>query len=396
MDAIRTPRWVWACSLLAVSGCTWLNEKPATHRETSQPTEPTEAAQVVEDETPPDSATPDEDVNRTILDWVGRVDGAAQRPKTPNDVPRDRSKPPYAADITTQPAARASIEVVPEATPAESADSAATTPPNALEPPTLGRVAVHAKSSQKTATPESQAPEINAPAIARNAPSSLRELLDRLPPSEGDAFREQLDRRMLCVIAGDYEQARTPLNLVTAEQQELATRFVEAWIVVRDWHMGDQANAATAAAHEIAELQKALQRLSDLSVPVVNICSAVRGFGQYDVIEPARFVAGTASEFVLYCEVRDFVSEERDNEFTTTFDMTTTILNRAGDNVLELKDAQIIDRCRNRRHDCFIPRLVRLPATLSPGHYVAKVTIIDKLGQKVAENRATFQVVARP
>jgi len=43
-----------------------------------------------------------------------------------------------------------------------------------------------------------------------------------------------------------------------------------------------------------------------------------------------------------------------------------------------------------------IPRLVRLPASLSPGQYVAKVTVVDKLGQKVAENRATFKLVARP
>jgi hypothetical protein len=76
--------------------------------------------------------------------------------------------------------------------------------------------------------------------------------------------------------------------------------------------------------------------------------------------------------------------------------MTTTILNRIGDTVLEIKDTEIVDRCRNRRHDCFIPRLVRLPETLPPGQYVAKVTVIDKLGQKVAEGRAPFQLVARP
>ena len=76
--------------------------------------------------------------------------------------------------------------------------------------------------------------------------------------------------------------------------------------------------------------------------------------------------------------------------------MTTTILNRTGDAVLEIKDPEIVDRCRNRRHDCFIPRLVRLPATLPPGQYVAKVTVVDKLGQKLAENRATFHLAARP
>ena len=142
--------------------------------------------------------------------------------------------------------------------------------------------------------------------------------------------------------------------------------------------------------------QRLRERLSDLSLPVLKICSAVRSYGQYDALDPPRLLAGTAAEFVLYCEVSDFVSELRDGLYTTTFDMTTAILNRSGDAVLEIKDADIVDRCRNRRHDCFIPRLVRLPATLSPGQYVAKVTVVDKLGQKLAENRALFQLVARP
>ena len=159
--------------------------------------------------------------------------------------------------------------------------------------------------------------------------------------------------------------------------------------------MGDLAGAAKAAAAQLTELQESLRRLSDLNMPVLTICSAVRGYGQYEVVEPARFLAGGA-EFVLYCEVRDFTSELRDNYYYTTFDMTTAILNRTGDTVFEIKDPDITDRCRNRRQDCFIPRLIRLPASLSPGQYVAKVTVVDKLGQKVAENRATFQLVARP
>ena len=77
------------------------------------------------------------------------------------------------------------------------------------------------------------------------------------------------------------------------------------------------------------------------------------------------------------------------------FSMRTTILNRAGDVVLELADDHVPDVCRTRRQDCFIPRLVRLPATLSPGQYVVKVTIVDKIGEKVAEKRATFRIVAR-
>src|SRR5262249_27900097 len=139
----------------------------------------------------------------------------------------------------------------------------------------------------------------------------------------------------------------------------------------------------------------ALRKLGDLGLSNPVICRAVRGFGQYDPIEPARFPAGVPTEFVLYTEVRDFASQKlEDGAYETRFELTTLILTRSGDTVLDLKDANIVDHARNRRHDCFIPRLVRLPATLSPGNYVAKISLTDKLGKKVAEARTPFQVVA--
>jgi hypothetical protein len=98
----------------------------------------------------------------------------------------------------------------------------------------------------------------------------------------------------------------------------------------------------------------------------------------------------------VYCEVKNFVSRLKDDgRYESLFSMRTAILNRAGDVVLDMKDEHVPDICQTRRQDCFIPRLVRLPATLSPGEYVAKVTIVDKIGEKVAEKRATFRIVAR-
>ena len=37
----------------------------------------------------------------------------------------------------------------------------------------------------------------------------------------------------------------------------------------------------------------------------------------------------------------------------------------------------------------------QLPATLGPGEYVVKVTIADKIGQKVTEARTTFKLAVR-
>ncbi len=378
---------------------------PTGHQGSNQSDQPSEGPQVVSGNDITDDQGRNDEVAQAVLKWVDRVEAADQRGNADGNLAAHGSSPTtQAADIEFPisrdgaadpwespgaPAVHSGADGDPDR-----GLSAATAPPSTVAPPALAEVLVRPAPDAPGTLPEPGAPQINAPAYARTASTSLREFLEQSLPGEDSSFREQLDRRMLWVMAGDYERARAPLTLVTAEQQELAIRFVEAWIAVRDWHMGDPSRAAGAAARELDELRRSLQRLSDLSMPTVRICSAVRSFGQYDALEPARFLAGTPAEFVLYCEVRDFVSELRDDMYVSSFDMTTTILNRAGDTMLEIKDANIIDRCRNRRHDCFIPRLIRLPTTLPPGQYVAKITLADKLGQKVAENAATFQLVA--
>ena len=183
---------------------------------------------------------------------------------------------------------------------------------------------------------------------------------------------------------------------MSTEQQELAKRFVGSLIAIREAHLGDPAGGARSALGEIEQLAATLREASDLAIPTLVLCREVRGFGQYQPMEPARFASGTAAEFVVYLEVRDFASRKRDDGwYHTQFDLKTTVLSHGGDVVLELDDPAIVDRCRNKRTDCFIPRLVRLPATLSPGEYTVKVTLADRLADKVCESRGTFRVEAR-
>jgi hypothetical protein len=407
MDAKRTSGAVWSILLLVCGGCAALDGPSPTARpkedSTAQAPEP---PQVVQSPAPADSDETTDGLANSVSRFIESVETAAQRRALRERGDSTGAVYQHAADQRfqrmpapqTQPAESApAVSAIPAA---EDANQSSATQPAGTAipaaPPAVTAVVIRSAPGFETAPPDDVTPGVNAAAVARRAPLSLREFLDQVPPPEQASFREQLDLRVLRVLAGQYEEARAPLSLVTAEQQELAGRFIEALIAIRESHAGDLAAAASAAGQELARLQEALRKLSDLSVPVVRICSSVRSYGQYDVIDPPRFVAGGA-EFVLYCEVRDFVSEQRDDGFYyTRFDLTTTLLSHSGDVVLELKDTDITDRCRNLRHDCFIPRLVRLPASLSPGQYVAKVTVVDKLGQKVAENRATFQIVARP
>ena len=388
---------VAACAALVIpcftTGCALLNTSPTTRDEAPPRNESDEPPQVVQEDSEASDDAGEGGLHGVIQKWVDRVSHA-------KPAPARESTPAAPATLTADQssqqvddAAGPPLTTVPPPAPADGR------PPDTPSPPAEPRTSPPPVEPLPPPVPLAvgDTPAVNAPAAAAAAPTTLTDVLERLGPPTDDSFREQLDRRMLWVIAGEYDRARAPLAVVTAEQQELATRFIEAWIAIREGQADDPARAIEAATRELNQLQMALQKLSDLRLPAVKVCSAVYGFGQYDLIEPARFNAGVPNEFVLYCEVSDFVSEEgEDGWHTSKFDLTTTLLNRAGEAVLELKDSDIVDRCRNRRRDCFIPRLVRLPASLAAGNYVAKTTVVDTLGQKVAQARTTFQLVARP
>lgn len=266
-------------------------------------------------------------------------------------------------------------------------------------PPKVGAITARPASgtaAKKRASAEKSAVMLNNPESAGAAEENLKELLDDALAQPGDAsFREQLDRKMLLVMKGEYEKAREPFVLASPAQQEMGKRLVESLIAVRDGHSGDPSGAAADVLTQVGKLRDSLVMVSDLSLPTFSICRAVRGFGQYDPIEPAKFVAGRENQFVAYCEIRDFASEQRNDGFASNFSMKVAILDRTGDEVHQLSTDDIVDKCRTRRSDCFLSPVVRLPATLSPGEYVVRITIQDKIGKKAAEKVATFRVVAK-
>ncbi len=237
-------------------------------------------------------------------------------------------------------------------------------------------------------------PGVNAATFASEWPE-LAALLNRLGRQPEDrSFRRQLDVRLLRVLAGDYEGAREPLELVSQQQQEMAAGFVEAMITLREGHGGDLASEASRVLARLEDLRGTLVTASDLRVRPPVICRSVLGYGLYEPIEPALFRAGQYAEFVAYCEVGNLVTEpQEDGTHVTLLDVRTTILSHAGDIVSETRSDGVRTVWRDARHDCFLAPVVSLPATLAPGQYVVKITVADRIGRKVAESSVTFRIV---
>lgn len=401
MDATQLTRVISLLLVALTAGCAQQAAQPAAQPPASDRAEPAEPPQVVLDAKPApepavDEAPPDDG---PVEAYLKRIEGAlaGRKPKGPpaaEHAADEQFAPAPPTEYVPHPPEPPTPERTAAATPAASPPGPAPTTPTS---PVLANVQVRTSTPPRTAQDEARTVRPNSTIDTTAMPPALRDFLERRPKIDDASYSQQLDERILWALAGDYDQARKPLELVTTEQRAIASSFVEALIALREAQDGDLGASAAAATRQLADLQKALRTVSDLSVSDIRLCSAVRGFGQYDAIEPARFPAGTAAEFVLYVEISDFASEKRaDDLHYTVFDLKTQIVNKAGEQVFELIDTDITDRCRNLRRDFFIPRLIRLPASLAPGSYVAKVTVTDKLGQKVAQARTTFELVARP
>jgi hypothetical protein len=435
MDARRAAPAASLCLLLVVAGCTPQNISPTARQPT---TEAPPVQDLADTDEPGATGAPQasadlEPVQRWIEqierldDLRSRVARQADEPEltsseeityeqspTRDEPPNQQRAPETPDDVAEPPAVTTIPEAGPEATEAgsvsatdsegvdESQADVVDSPPSDPQPstsPVLEGVTARATEwVPPGAAPAGEfTPSVNAPTHAAGQQLTLAEFAEHwLDQPAETSFRAQLDRRLLLVLADKYEEARQPLELVSDEQQQMAAEFVEALIAIREGHGGDPGGEANRALARVEALLESLVPLSDLRIPTLALTRSVRGFGRYETFDPPELPAGRENEFVVYCEVGNFISRPVEaGGYESRFSMRTTVLNRAGDVILEVEDDPISDACRTRRRDCFIPRLVRLPATLSPGEYVVKVTIVDKIAGKVAERRTTFRIVAR-
>jgi hypothetical protein len=147
----------------------------------------------------------------------------------------------------------------------------------------------------------------------------------------------------------------------------------------------------------LIELSDRLRGQAELTVPTVALCTLARGYGIYDPIDPARFVAGKEHKVVVYCEVENLQSqpnEKKQYETRLTQDLVL-YTESSGLEVWKEKKQSYVDQARSRRHDFFIGRVVTLPANLTIGTYLLKVTIEDTQAKHIAENTVPIEIVAQ-
>jgi hypothetical protein len=186
-----------------------------------------------------------------------------------------------------------------------------------------------------------------------------------------------------------------PLN---AEDRELLSAVLDALSNFNNAVRADPNLLLSRKVRPFLELADRLRNQAELVIPTIELCTRVTGFGVYDPIKPARFTAGKTTKIILYCEVENFASElNADKQWETRLSQDVVLYTEQ--NGLEVwrdktANKQVVDQSRNRRHDFFLAKVIELPANLTIGRYLLKVSVVDDQVKRVAENTIPIEIVA--
>lgn len=184
---------------------------------------------------------------------------------------------------------------------------------------------------------------------------------------------------------------------LSAEDRELLSALMDSLTNLRNQLRSDNNMLFSRKIRPLIELSDRLRGQAELSLPTIALCTRVKAFGVYEPIDPARFTAGREQSVVVYCEVENFLSQLNGKKLYETR-LTEDIVLYTESSGLEVwrdKKSTYIDLARTHRHDFFIGKVITLPANLTIGGYLMKVTVEDQQARHVAENTVPVEIVAQ-
>jgi hypothetical protein len=310
------------------------------------------------------------------------------------------------------PAAKASSvapndsQALAAASPTHPADVSHDAAPDAADSPSEVKAAVDtgpASANQVaslTAPSAAAVPQLRQSDLAARAPiqpstgGDLQQKLTQRMKEHPRDVAAQLDYQLLQFISDESVPDMRAMAPLPQEDRELVTAILDGLSNFRSGVRADNNMLLSKKVRPLLDLADRLRSQSDLTIPTVALCKRVDGFGVYDPIEPARFGAGREHPVIIYSEVANFDSHRNSNkQWETKLTVEEVLYTESGMSVWPDKPdtKTITDLSRNRRHDFFVVKVIHLPATLTIGRYLLKVTITDQQANRVAE--ATVPIV---
>lgn len=212
-------------------------------------------------------------------------------------------------------------------------------------------------------------------------------------------MRELAAIAAICLIEPSRQLDPQAIPAISERQREQLARLQSFFTDLgKALQASDDDEVDQAIASSAATLREAFDRTPLLSLPTMDLCTRVGGFGDYAPFERRIFLAGAEQRVIVYLEVEDFTSEiNASNEHVTELAQQLTIYSdRDGIPVWKEDWQTAVDVSRNRRQDFFTVQVVTLPKALSVGKYQLKIRVRDEKSRAEAEGSIEFEMVADP
>ncbi len=136
-----------------------------------------------------------------------------------------------------------------------------------------------------------------------------------------------------------------------------------------------------------------------LSIPKVDLCSRVDGFGRYTPLTNHKFLARANTRFIVYTELEGFNSDYTDGGFVTRLATRVTIESERDNIEVWQRSPEwtaVVDTSDVRRGEFFLCEIIPISEYLSVGSYRLKIEVRDEATGTVAVSMVPIHVVADP
>ncbi len=254
----------------------------------------------------------------------------------------------------------------------------------AAEPPK-----VPSTEPTRAAQPNQPIRSIAAPAEG-DIKSVIEQRLKDVQSTPND-LEKQLQLRLLYVVDNQPEKALAEIPGTNAPTQAIIQRIMKMVLTASKSKGRDSAAAATQLLDSVEDLRKLLRTHADLQVATLKLCSKVESFGVFEEIKTASFQVGHRNRVIVYCEIRNFrIEPTEDSQNRVLLAQKIKVLNSEGKTVYDVGDEDVPYISRRPIEDFFLVQLVELPTSLSPGKYILRVYVEDKLAGKATEGQTEF------
>jgi hypothetical protein len=269
-----------------------------------------------------------------------------------------------------------------------------------IQPPVLKASSANANAPADGADEPSTKPATTptAPRVS-SSPGQAGPLADKLASRVRDYPRDvsaHLEYQLLQFLLDEQVPQLTPLASLPAEDRELVSAVLDGLSLFRSTLRSDNNMLLSKKIRPLIDMADRLRSQADLMIPAAALCRSVEGFGKYEPLEPARFAAGKEHKAIIYCEVANFASNLNERQmWETRLKQDLVLYTEFGAPVWNDRTETIIDSARNRRHDFFVNKRIVIPANLTIGRYLLKVSIVDTQANRVAEATVPLVIAAQ-